>query len=584
MLVPVDLMSVVSAVSPAGKARDGVDPAAGAANSWLQAASDGDSFVDGNGMINKLFMSYANDGEANPEGRFAADLRALLSAHGVDVAADPVLMSQAGNDDMLAKFDGALSDLDWSVDELLQMSMGPLAGGNNLPVDDQSLPSVLRQWLSALSSPTGEAAVTGASGSAAADSPALRLLTGGAADKLSGGADLLTLQGQLSGQSLVSPLAQTSVPGSADSTARNPAQVSTQSLTSAGDSRQVLAGLSAGGPVAANGATVLGGTGGGQGHAALTGEADTDGQRTANPESRIPGDLAGEEGLAGLANSADTVKQATDTQLNPGAQKVSSDAANASVFRSIQFSQAGRGDGNGVDGGSEAPADLIKTSAPLERSQAVASQLSAPLSTGTGLDASLNLNSTQSQVPTPADTSTVLNRPEQRMLAAETAQQAQSQATQQSVTRTADGLPRFAMDTAFGQQGWSDSLGRQLLVMSSQGVSSAQIRLDPPELGSLTVKIQMSSDQQTSVNFVSQHAVVREVLEQQLNRLQDLFREQGLDLADVSVSDQTAQQQDADAEGEQGRAGDWTERAGDQDETAGDPVLVRSESLIDFYA
>lgn len=168
------------------------------------------------------------------------------------------------------------------------------------------------------------------------------------------------------------------------------------------------------------------------------------------------------------------------------------------------------------------------------------------------------------------------------MFSPDNAQQAQSQAAQQSVARTADGLPRFVMDTAFGQQGWSDSLGRQLMVMSSQGVSSAQIQLDPPELGSLMVKIQVSADQQTNVSFVSQHAVVREALEQQLNRLQDLFRDQGLNLQDVSVSDQSPQQREGESGGQQGQRRD--SGTTEQDPASAEPVMMRSESLIDFYA
>ncbi|MEX2333978.1 MAG: flagellar hook-length control protein FliK, partial [Pseudohongiella sp.] len=243
-----------------------------------------------------------------------------------------------------------------------------------------------------------------------------------------------------------------------------------------------------------------------------------------------------------------------------------------------------------TDDGQPMSADILKTSAPLERNQAIASQLSASLLSGISAENPASPNAVSGQAANAAlnaataDDGTLFNRADQRMFATENAQQAQSQAAQQSATRTADGLPRFTMDTAFGQQGWSDSLGRQLLVMSSQGITSAQIRLDPPELGSLTVKIQMSADQQTNVSFVSQHATVREALEQQLSRLQDLFRDQGLNLQDVSVSDQSPQQREDEANGQQNQGTGSGSESGEQETSASEPVLVRSESLIDFYA
>lgn len=547
MLLPVDLMSLAGAGSSSGYARDGANSATSTAPSWLLTADMDMSPESGNDLINQIFLSYTSDGEADPAARFAADLQALLQAHGASLTADGALASEPIS--LAAELQGLeTADSAWSVDELLQMSMNPLAGGNNLPLSDETLPVVLSNWLAALTNSAENTAVN-AESSPPGTNPHAALLTGNQATT-SESATVSTLTGTMN----------LATPGGAP-----------DSLTSAATDR--LTGVSptgvAGDPGAADAAP-------------KTTDADplTSDLPTRLAGSATPGtdqDMAVRTALVD-----DAARRAAEAaQVNPGSQKVSADAANASAFRSIQFNAQANGEmtatADGMPGSQPEPG---KTGALQERTQALAGQWTAAL---TSAASEAPASSSSAQLFSATDGSALLNRAEQRMFATEAAQQAQSQASQQTATRTADGLPRFAMDTAFGQQGWSDSLGRQLLVMNSQGITSAQIRLDPPELGSLTVKIQMAADQQASVSFVSQHAVVRDALEQQLNRLQDLFRDQGLNLQDVSVSDQSPQQREGQEQGQQqGRGRDTG--PGEHDPKAAEPVLVRSESLIDFYA
>ncbi|MBV7314797.1 flagellar hook-length control protein FliK [Shewanella sp. NIFS-20-20] len=77
----------------------------------------------------------------------------------------------------------------------------------------------------------------------------------------------------------------------------------------------------------------------------------------------------------------------------------------------------------------------------------------------------------------------------------------------------------------------------QLMTMVSQGVTQAEIRLDPPELGSMMIRIQVAGDQ-TQVQFQAASAQTRDMLEQAMPRLRDLLNEQGMQLADSHVSEQ----------------------------------------------
>ncbi|WP_417780233.1 flagellar hook-length control protein FliK [Stutzerimonas xanthomarina] len=87
------------------------------------------------------------------------------------------------------------------------------------------------------------------------------------------------------------------------------------------------------------------------------------------------------------------------------------------------------------------------------------------------------------------------------------------------------------------QSGWSEAVVDRVMWLSSQNLKSAEIQLDPAELGRMEVRIDMNKDQ-TQVTFMSPHANVREALEGQMQRLRDSFAQQGMTM-DVNVSDQS---------------------------------------------
>jgi flagellar hook-length control protein FliK len=120
-----------------------------------------------------------------------------------------------------------------------------------------------------------------------------------------------------------------------------------------------------------------------------------------------------------------------------------------------------------------------------------------------------------------------------------------------------------------GKPGWSEAVTQRVMWMSSQQVRTAEIALDPPELGPLQVRINSQSDQ-TSVVFTSQHAAVREALDQSLPRLREMLEEQGIDLADVDVSDQSLQRHDAEAEEPE-----------IQQNSSGDEALLADEQVVE---
>lgn len=134
----------------------------------------------------------------------------------------------------------------------------------------------------------------------------------------------------------------------------------------------------------------------------------------------------------------------------------------------------------------------------------------------------------------------------------------------------------------FSRKDWNEQLGKQLSFLVSRNMDSAQIQLDPPELGPLQVRINIQQDQ-VALQFQAQHGMVREALDQSIGRLQELFSEEGLDLVSVDVSDGSADN-DSSAEGEEGERNPVSESGEESDEIL-TPVHVatNSDGKIDYF-
>lgn len=99
-----------------------------------------------------------------------------------------------------------------------------------------------------------------------------------------------------------------------------------------------------------------------------------------------------------------------------------------------------------------------------------------------------------------------------------------------------------AMQTPLGEPGWEAELEARVRWLIERGNSQAELRLNPPHLGSLLVNISEDSDG-TKIVFVTQNPQARELLENTLMKLQEMLQDGGVRLADTGVSDQPYTQQ-----------------------------------------
>ncbi|WP_232365690.1 flagellar hook-length control protein FliK [Denitrificimonas caeni] len=139
---------------------------------------------------------------------------------------------------------------------------------------------------------------------------------------------------------------------------------------------------------------------------------------------------------------------------------------------------------------------------------------------------------------------------------------------------------------AMQQPGWTQDVTDKVMWMSSQNLRSAEIKLDPAELGRLDITVSVNQEH-TQITFNSAHAGVRESLEAQMYRLRELFAQQGMQSVDVNVSDQSRQQAQAQTHtAGQGRSGSALES---NDEALSPLTSIREQhdgrlGLVDYYA
>ncbi|KHD24082.1 hypothetical protein NM09_16395 [Vibrio caribbeanicus] len=101
----------------------------------------------------------------------------------------------------------------------------------------------------------------------------------------------------------------------------------------------------------------------------------------------------------------------------------------------------------------------------------------------------------------------------------------------------------------------SDQVAERVQMMMSKNLKNIDIRLDPPELGRMQIRMNMNGDGAT-VHFTVANQQARDALEQSMPRLREMLAQQGVQLGDTSVQQQASgQQQNRYAANGQGQGG-----------------------------
>lgn len=134
--------------------------------------------------------------------------------------------------------------------------------------------------------------------------------------------------------------------------------------------------------------------------------------------------------------------------------------------------------------------------------------------------------------------------------------------------------------------GWDQAVAQRVLWMVKQGAQSAELRINPPGLGAVEIRVALRENDQARVSFTSPHADVREALEAAFPRLREMLHANGLSLEDADVSSHSFAEQ-RQASHYQGGA-QFGSATGDAEQpgtdTATEAVVKLPIGLLDLYA
>ncbi|WP_009205987.1 flagellar hook-length control protein FliK [Sulfuricella denitrificans] len=152
--------------------------------------------------------------------------------------------------------------------------------------------------------------------------------------------------------------------------------------------------------------------------------------------------------------------------------------------------------------------------------------------------------------------------------------------------RNPEPLPTLPVAPRVGSAEWGGAVGEKVVWMANQSHQVAELRLNPPNLGPLEVRLTISNDQASAL-FVSHHSAVREAIETALPRLREMLADSGIMLGNVTVGSESFSQQQASDQrnGKEGnRGGLGSEGAIAPLTMSGRPAGLARDGMVDIFA
>jgi flagellar hook-length control protein FliK len=137
------------------------------------------------------------------------------------------------------------------------------------------------------------------------------------------------------------------------------------------------------------------------------------------------------------------------------------------------------------------------------------------------------------------------------------------------------------------QPGWDQALGERVHWLVTQRFQTAEIHLNPPELGPVEVRLSMDHDQ-AQIQFFSPHASVRDAIEAALPRLREMMGDGGVQLMNVDVGQHSAERQShfqTDFGAAHRGPAMWSPGTNGEDDTilSASTTAVPALGLVDYY-
>jgi len=108
-------------------------------------------------------------------------------------------------------------------------------------------------------------------------------------------------------------------------------------------------------------------------------------------------------------------------------------------------------------------------------------------------------------------------------------------------SREALAADQSSIHTPFRDSSWSQQFGEKMVWLAKNDQQSAQININPPDLGPVQITLNLSGDQ-AKLAFASPHAEVRQAIENALPQLKEMLSSAGINLGQTNVGANMTQQ------------------------------------------
>jgi flagellar hook-length control protein FliK len=101
----------------------------------------------------------------------------------------------------------------------------------------------------------------------------------------------------------------------------------------------------------------------------------------------------------------------------------------------------------------------------------------------------------------------------------------------------AQGATSPTISAPIGNNRWAEEFSQKIVWMNNQQSQTAELHLNPPDLGPLNVMLKFS-DNQLTAQFTSPHSAVRDAVENAIPKLREILADNNITLGNATVSDQ----------------------------------------------
>ena len=151
-------------------------------------------------------------------------------------------------------------------------------------------------------------------------------------------------------------------------------------------------------------------------------------------------------------------------------------------------------------------------------------------------------------------------------------------------TESSAPVARLVVPNSPDSPSWQEGFSSRVAWMVRDGTQLAELRIRPPEMGFIEVRIAVSQ-QEASIAFAAQHLAVRDAIESALPRLREMLSEGGIALGNVDVSEHNFGRESRAPFTTSPQSQDWWDPGNDAVEPASLPQHAGiHQGLVDRYA